>query len=195
MIENRTIFEYTIFTLIHTVVIGAITVVGFHLYGKHLGIWVAASATVAGLAYCYMFVREIPGETLMKVILGIVVAANAGYMAHNGAKKIGIDDYNGKQLEKYEKGMALAGRATSKWMARELRLGAVNASKMETIFSDGSRAAAAMLAFAELGIALVIFGIASRRLKARRFTTVQDLAGQIPQSSNVAPLVGKVGRP
>jgi hypothetical protein len=171
--DDRTVFDWAIFTIIHVVVIVAISVVGFYLYGKHLGIWVAASATVAGFASCYMFAKDIPGETLMKVILGLAVAANAGYIAHNGAKKIGIDDYNNKQVEKFEKGMAIAGEATSRRIARELRLGAESASKLETVFSDGMASTAALLAFSELAIALVIFAIASRRLKAGRFIARQ----------------------
>lgn len=166
--DERSVFDWTIFAIIHLVVLLAISVVGFYLYGKHLGIWVTASATVAGFASCYMFAKDIPGETLMKVILGIAVAANAGYIAHNSAKKIGVEYYNDKQVEKFEKGMAIAGQATSRRIARELRLGAESASKLETIFSDGMATTAASLAFGELAVALVIFAISSRRLKAER---------------------------
>lgn len=183
--DERETFEWTIFALIHLVVIGAISVVGFYLYGKHLGIWVTASAIVAGLASAYMFAKDIPGETLMKVILGIAVAANAGYMAHNGAKKIGVEDYNNKQVEKFEKGMAIAGQSTSRRIARELRLGAESASKLETVFSDGMASTAALLAFAELGIALVIFAIASRRLKAKRLAVSQEAHNPFPKSIDV----------
>lgn len=193
--DDRSVFDWTIFAIIHLVVIGAITVVGFYLYGTHLGIWAASSATVAGLASCYMFARDIPGETLMKVILGIAVALNAGYMAHNGAKKIGVEDYNNKQVEKFEKGMAIAGQSTSRRIARELRLGAESASKLETVFSDGMAATAATLAFAELGIALVVFAIASRRLKAKRIPVAQGSASWIPESLDVDSLKGKEQRP
>lgn len=186
--DERETFEWTIFALIHLVVIGAISVVGFYLYGKHLGVWVTASAIVAGLASAYMFAKDIPGETLMKVILGIAVAANAGYMAHNGAKKIGVEDYNNKQVEKFEKGMAIAGQSTSRRIARELRLGAESASKLETVFSDGMASTAALLAFAELGIALVIFAIASRRLKARRSAIGQEASNPFPKSIDVGGL-------
>lgn len=193
--DERTVFDWTIFALIHLVVIGAISVVAYYLYGKHLGIWVAASAIVAGLASAYMFAKDIPGETLMKVILGIAVAANAGYIAHNSAKKIGVDDYNGKQLEKFEKGMAIAGQASSRWMARELRLGAVSASKVETIFSDGMASTAALLAFAELGIALAIFAIASRRLAGRRSQALAIVSGPVALPTAQSQLQGKAARP
>ena len=163
--DKRSIFDWVIFTFIHLVVLGAISAVGFYVYTWNLGVWVAASATVAGLASCYMFAKDIPGETFMKVILGLAVAANAGYLAHNGAKKIGVDDYNNKQVEKFEKGMAEAGKASSRRIARELRLGAQESSKLETIFSDGMATTAAILAFIELACALVIFAISSRRLK------------------------------
>lgn len=165
--EQRSIFDWIIFTLIHLVVIGAISAVGFYVYTWNLGVWVAASATVAGLASCYMFAKDIPGETVMKVLLGLAVAANAGYLAHNGAKKIGVEDYNNKQVEKWEKGMAQAGKASSRRIARELRLGATEASRLETIFSDGMATTAAILAFVELAIALVVFALSSRRLKAK----------------------------
>lgn len=193
--DERTVFDWTIFALIHLVVIGAISVVAYYLYGKHLGIWVAASAIVAGLTSAYMYAKNIPGETLMKVVLGIAVAANAGYIAHNSAKKIGVDDYNGKQLEKFEKGMAIAGQASSRWMARELRLGAVSASKVETIFSDGMASTAALLAFAELGIALAIFAIASRRLAGRRSQALAIVSGPVALPAAQSQLQGKAARP
>lgn len=178
--DKRSIFDWVIFTFIHLVVIGAISAVAFYVYTWNLGIWVAASATVAGLASCYMFAKEIPGETLMKVILGLAVAANAGYLAHNGAKKIGVEDYNNKQVEKFEKGMAEAGKASSRRIARELRLGAAEASKLETIFSNGMATTAAILAFVELACALVIFAISSRRLKSAEVAVAQSAHNPFP---------------
>ncbi len=171
--DERTVFDWTIFGLIHAVVIVAITVVAFYVYTWYLGVWVGASAVVAGLASCYMFAKDIPGETLMKVILGLAVAANAGYLAHNGAKKIGVEDYNNKQVEKFEKGMAEAGRATSWRIARQLRLGAENSSKLETIFTNSMATIAALLAFTELAIALTVFSLSSRRPKAKRLSVEQ----------------------
>lgn len=162
--DRRTIFDWLIFTLIHCVVIGAIGYAGIQVYGPRLGLWVAASATVAGFASCYLFAKDIPGETLMKVWLYLCVAANAGYLVHNGARNIGIEGYNAAQVEKYEKGMAEAGKATSRRIARELRLGAENASRIELAFSDGISVIVAILAFLELASALVIFAIGSRRI-------------------------------
>lgn len=162
--EKRSIFDWLIWTLIHIVVIGAITYAGIQVYGMRLGLWVAASATVAGFASCYLFAKDVPGETLMKVWLYLCVAANAGYLVHNGARQIGIDSYNTAQVEKFEKGMAQAGKATSRRIARELRLGAENASKIELAFSDGVSVIVAILAFLELASALVIFALGSRRI-------------------------------
>jgi hypothetical protein len=163
--ERRSIFDWLIWSLIHLVVIGAITYAGIQVYGMRLGLWVAASATVAGFASCYLFAKDVPGETLMKVWLYLCVAANAGYLVHNGARQIGIDSYNTAQVEKFERGMAEAGKATSRRIARELRLGAENASKIELAFADGVSVIVAVLAFLELASALVIFAISSRRLK------------------------------
>jgi hypothetical protein len=196
--DNRSVFDWVIFTIIHLVVIIAISVVAFYVYTKHLGIWVAASATVAGFASCYMFAKIIPGETLMKVILGLAVAANAGYLAHNGAKKIGVEDFNNKQVEKFEKGMAIAGAVTSRRIARELRLGATEASKLETIFSDGMATTAATLAFLELACALVIFAISSRRLQSKPAQVVQRVrqpVDEIEQTEiDAGPRMGKEHR-
>ena len=162
--EKRTIFDWLIFTLIHIVVIGAIGYAGVQVYGPRLGLWVAASATVAGFASCYLFAKDVPGETLMKVWLYLCVAANAGYLVHNGARNIGIENYNAAQVEKFERGMAEAGKATTRRIAKELRLGAENASKIELAFSDGVSIIVAILAFLELASALVIFAIGSRRI-------------------------------
>jgi hypothetical protein len=165
--EHRSIFDWLIFTLIHVVLIVGIGVAGFYVYGFRLGVWVAASATVAGFASCYLFAKDIPGETLMKCLLGLCVAANAAYIVHNGARSLGVEDYNSMQVQKYERGMAEAGKATTRRIARELRLGAENASKLEQTFGDGVALIAALLAFAELAVALIIFSISSsRKVKA-----------------------------
>jgi len=204
--EKRSIFDWLIWTLIHLVLLGAITVAGFYVYGFRLGIWVAASATIAGFASCYLFAKDIPGETFMKVVLGLCVAANAGYIIHNGAKKIGVDSYNSAQVDKYERGMAEAGKATSRRIARELRLGAESASKLEIVFSDGVATTAAVLAFLELACALVIFAISSRRLKsepavarqpvqrpAEYFDTVEAI--EVPETGRLLePAAGKARR-
>lgn len=164
--EQRPIFDWFVFLIIHLVLIGGISVAGFYVYGFRLGVWVAASAIVAGFASAYLFAKEVPGETTMKCMLGLVVAANAAYLVHNGASQIGIESYNASQIEKYERGMAEAGKSASRRIARELRMGAESASKLEKAFSDGVSFAAAMLAFFELGLALIIFSISSKRIAA-----------------------------
>lgn len=152
------------FALIHLVLIGGISVAGFYVYGLRLGVWVAASAIVAGFASMYLFAKEVPGETTMKCALGLCVALNAMYLVHNGARNMGIEQYNAAQMEKYERGMSEAGKSASRRIARELALGAQNASKLEKVFSDGVSFTAAILAFLELGMALIVFAISSKRL-------------------------------
>lgn len=185
--NKRPLFDWTIFTLIHLVVIGAISVVAFYVYGTYLAIWVAASATVAGLASTYLFAKDIPGETTMKCLLYICVAANAAYLAHNGAKQIGVEGYNAKQMEKYERGMAEAGKQTKQWIARELRLGAESASKMDKVFNDGVSVIVALLAFFELGLALIIFAIGSHRGYSTPAEVQQPAQSWVPDDLDVKP--------
>ena len=174
--DKRSIFDWLIWTLIHLVIIGAIGYAGVQVYGARLGLWVAASATVAGFASCYLFAKVVPGETLMKCFLYLCVALNAAYLVHNGARNIGIEGYNAAQVEKYEKGMAEAGKATSRRIAKELRLGAKEASQLEVAFSDGVSVIVAILAFLELASALIIFAISSRRLKEEERQPAQSVA-------------------
>jgi hypothetical protein len=180
--DKRNIFDWTIFLLIHAVLIGGISVAGFYVYGFRLGAWVAASALIAGFASAYLFAQDIPGETFMKCLLGVAVAANAAYLVHNGAQAMGVDAYNKQQIEKFERGMAEAGKSASRRVARELRLGAEAASKLDKAFSDGVALWAALLAFAELGLALIIFAIAARRQK-----TVAQPEQDMRYGSNPAP--------
>lgn len=175
--EKRGIFDWVIFLLIHIIVIGAISVAGVYVYQWRLGLWVAASATVAGLASLYLFAKEVPGETFMKCVLYLFVTMNAAYLIHNGAQKIGVDAYNAKQVEKFQRGMEEAGKTTSRRIARELRLGAEAASKLEMALTDSVSVVVAVLAFLELFTALLIFGISSRRLKTEPTTVRQAERG------------------
>lgn len=188
--EKRPLFDWMIFALIHIVVIGAISVVAFYVYGTYLAIWVAASATVAGLASTYLFAKDIPGETTMKCCLYIIVAANAGYLAHNGAGKIGVESYNGIQVEKFNKAMEEAGKAATWRIARELRLGAENASHLKAAFSDGVSFWVALLAFFELGLALIIFSIGSHRGNIKTVEAVETAkpaTSWVPTDLDVKP--------
>jgi hypothetical protein len=160
---HRSIFDWLIFIVIHMVLIGGISYAGFAVYGYTLGAWVAASAIVAGFASLYLFAKEVPGETLMKIWLGLCVAANAGYLVHNGARAIGVQAYNATQVEKFEKGMSAAAQSQSKKVARELGLSAKDASELARVFDDGVSLIAALLAFLELSSAIVIFSLASKR--------------------------------
>ena len=84
-------------------------------------------------------------ETIMKVLLGLAVAANAAYMVHNGARAIGIGAYNDAQVKKYEAGMAAAAGATSRAIARAVGASAKDATAIEKTFSDGVSTVAALL--------------------------------------------------
>lgn len=164
--EKRSAFDWIMFLLIHVVLIGGITYAGFAIYGERLGIWVGASAFIAGVTSTYLYAKIVPGETIMKVLLGLAVAANAAYMVHNGAKAIGINAYNDAQIKKYEKGMAAAAGATSRAIARTIGASAKDASAIEKTFSDGVSTMAALLAFIEMSLAIIFFSVASKRISA-----------------------------
>jgi hypothetical protein len=159
----RPIFDWVIWSVIHIVLVGAIWYAGLSVYGPRLGHWVGASALIAGLVSMYLFAKVVPGETLMKVWLGLCVALNAGYIVHCGAQMMGIEAYNAAQIEKFEKGMAVAAQATSRRVAREIGLSAQTASQIEKAFGSGQSLIAAILAFLELSSSIVIFAIGSRR--------------------------------
>lgn len=166
MNDKRSIFDWIVFTLIHVILIGGISYAGMQIYGSRLGVWVAASACVAGFVSMYLFAKIVPGETLMKVWLGLCVALNAGYLVHNGAQAMGIEAYNTAQVRKYEAGMAAAAGATTRAVARALGASAKDASQIEKAFGDSVAFWAALLAFLELASSIVIFSIASKRVAA-----------------------------
>ena len=169
MLQNertaRSIFDWVVFTAIHIVIIGGIAYAGYAIYTPALAGWVAASAIVAGLASMYLFAKDVSGETLMKVWLGLCVAANAGYLVHNGARALGVKDYNNAQVKKFELGMGKAARSSSKSVAKQLGLSVQSATQLERIFDDDVSVIAALLAFLELSSAIVIFAIASKRTR------------------------------
>lgn len=176
--EQRSLFDWGLFTIIHLILIGAIGYAGFYVYGAHLGLWVAASATIAGLVSTYLFAKIVPGETLMKIWLGLCVAANAGYLVHNGARSIGIETFNNAQVKKFEIGMAEAAQSQSRRVARELGLSIKAASELEKVFDDGVSLIAAILAFLELASGIVVFSISSKRIakiehRAQAISTIE----------------------
>lgn len=162
--ERRPLFDWVIFTLIHVIVIVAIAIVGMKVYGEKLGFWVGASAAVAGLTSTYLFAKIVPGETFMKVILGLAVAANAGYLVHNGAQAIGVELYNAAQVKKYEIAMAQAAQAKTRSVARAIGMDAKAAAEIEKAFGNEVAIIAAILAFLELSLAIMFFSIASKRV-------------------------------
>lgn len=162
--ERRSAFDWIMFLAIHLILIGGISYAGFQIYGERLGVWVAASALVAGFTSTYLYAKIVPGETIMKVLLGLAVAANAAYMVHNGAKAIGITAFNDAQIRKYEAGMAAAAGATSRALARTLGASVKDATAIEKTFSDGVSTVAALLAFLEMSLAIIFFAVASKRV-------------------------------
>lgn len=162
--EQRPLFDWVVWGLIHAVLVGAIGFVGVQVYGWKLGFWVGASAFIAGMTSMYLFAKIVPGETAMKCVLGLAVAANAGYLVHNGAQSAGIELYNAAQIKKFEAGMAQAAAAGTKSMARTLGMNAKAASELEKAFGDGVSVIAAILAFIELSLAIVFFSISSKRV-------------------------------
>ena len=164
--EKRPALDWVVFAIIFVVLVGAIWYAGLSVYGPRLGHWVGASAFIAGLVHLYLFAKIVPGETIMKVWLGLCVALNAGYIVHNGASAMGVEAYNTAQVKKYEIAMGQAAQATSRRVAREIGLSAQTASQVEKAFGDGVSLIAAVLAFLELASSIVIFAIASKRVSA-----------------------------
>ncbi len=194
MNDNRSIFDWIMFLLIHFVLIGGISYAGFAVYGNRLGSWVAASAAIAGMASAYLFAKVVPGETTMKVWLGICVAANAGYLVHNGAQAMGVEAYNNAQVRKFEAGMAQAAQSTTTRIARQLGASAKDASQIEKMFDNSVSTIAALLAFLELSSAIVIFSVASRRVKIAVDQFERQKMGFNPMatlSTNFAPQTAK----
>ena len=187
-IEHRTAFDWIMFLLIYAVLIGGISYAGFAIYGQQLGMWVAASSIIAGLASTYLYAKIVPGETIMKIALGIAVAANAAYMVHNGARAIGIGAYNDAQVKKYEAGMAAAAGATSRVIARAIGASAKDATAIEKTFGDGVSTVAALLAFLELVLAIIIFALASKRVRAIDDATASPhVGGSVANVATPAP--------
>lgn len=162
--ENRSMFDWLMFLAIHVIIIGGISYAGWNVYGERLGIWVAASATVAGITSAYLYAKIVPGETFMKIILGLIVAANAGYIVHNGARNMGIESFNSAQVQKFEIAMAAASRARTRAVASAIGLNASASTQLERAFADSTATIAAILAFLELCAAVTFFAIASKRV-------------------------------
>jgi hypothetical protein len=166
MSENRSMFDWVMFLMIHVIIIGGISYAGWHVYGERLGIWVAASAIVAGITSSYLFAKVVPGETMMKVVLGLVVALNAGYIVHNGARNVGVQSFNEGQVRKFELAMGAAAQAKTRAVASAIGMSTKDSTKLEQTFGDSVSMIAALLAFLELGLSGVFFAIASRRVNA-----------------------------
>lgn len=178
--EKRPLFDWMVWGLIHVVLIFGIGYVGVKVYGEKLGFWVGVSAFIAGCTSMYLFAKIVPGETMMKCVLGLVVAANAGYLVHNGAQSTGIEIYNAAQIKKFEAGMAEAAKASSRSMARVLGQNAKASSELEKVFGNGVAVVAAVLAFLELALAIIFFSIASKRVNAVKRMATQAKQEEFP---------------
>src|SRR5262249_12360687 len=121
---NRSLFDWIVWTFIHVILIGGISYAGFAVYKSGLAAWVAASAIVAGFVSMYLFAKDVPGETLMKIWLGLAVPMNAEYLVHNGAKATSGQAYNDAQVAKFEAGIAAAAQSQSRRVAKEVGLSA-----------------------------------------------------------------------
>lgn len=161
--NNRNLFAWSIFLIIHIILVAGIAYAGVATYGPRLGAWVAASAFIAGCVSMYLFAYDVPGETLMKIVLGLAVACNAAYLVHNGARAIGVQAFNEAQVRKYEAGMTAAARAGTRRVAQEIGLSVKSSTVVERLFADDVAFTAGLLALFELAGALVIFAIATRR--------------------------------
>jgi hypothetical protein len=162
---KRSLFEWSLFILIHAVLVGAIGWAAFQTYGPKLGAWVFASAFIAGCVSLFFFHVEVKGETLMKIVLAIAVACNAGYLIHNGAKAAGVESFNLAQVKKFEAGVSAASKTTSKTIAHQIGLSATQASKLDKAFGDEVATIAALLGFIELALSLVFFAVGTARAR------------------------------
>ena len=168
MNENRQVFHWAIFILIYSILVGGISYAAFGIYGTNLGAFVAGSAAIAGLTSLYLWHVDVPGETLMKIVLGLAVAANAAYLVHNGARAAGVQAFNDAQVKKYEAGAAAAARAKTLSVARQIGLSTSKDSQLEKMFGSDVATIAAFLAFLELASSMIIFAVASKRQAASK---------------------------
>lgn len=165
--EQRPLFDWVIFGLIYIILISAIGYAALSIYGSQLGWWVAGSAAIAGLVCLYLFHVEVARETGYKILLAVCVAANAGWLVHNGALAIGTKEFNDAQLKKFEIGMKEARQARTARDRHALSVTAAASAKIEKLFAGDMSTVAALLAFCELVSALIIFADATSQ--ARRY--------------------------
>lgn len=117
---TRPMLDWLVWTVIHGVVVAGISIAAFYLYNIGLACWIMASAIVAAAASLYLFARDVPGETFMKIILALCVAANAGFLIYNGAKAWGAASFNSAQVEKYKAAMGAAAQAKTRAVANAM---------------------------------------------------------------------------
>lgn len=162
--EHRSIFDWIVWLLIHLALIGGIIVIGFWTYTTGLATWVSASAFIAGIVAMYLFAKLVPGETLMKIILYLVAAANAGYLAYNGAQELGVNLFNQAQSQKYSAAAKEAANTKNRAARRDVLDRASKDTGLVQAFGGWTSIIAGGLAFLELAVALIVFAISSRRV-------------------------------
>jgi hypothetical protein len=161
--QQRSVSDWLIFLSIYAILIGGIGWASFEVYGSKMGVWVTASAAIAGLVMLDFFRKEVPGETFMKIVMSVFLALNAGYLAHNGLRSMGVEAFNNAQVRKYEAAMAAAARARTKTTARQIGLDAKGETVLAQYFSNDQTTLAAVFAFLELAGGLICFAFSSRR--------------------------------
>lgn len=162
MSTQRSVSDWLVFLAIYAILIGGIGWASFEVYGVKMGVWVTASAAIAGLVMLDFFRKDVPGEVLMKIIMAVFMAANAGYLAHNGLRSIGVEAFNSAQVQKYEKAVSAAARAQTRAVARQIGLDAKGQTQLLQYFGQDQTTTAAVLAFLELAGALICFVFSSR---------------------------------
>jgi hypothetical protein len=194
--KKHAVGDWAIFSLVHFIVTASISVGAFKVYGPTLAFWTAGSGLIAGLVTTYLYMRQVKGTTAMKVLLYLCIALNVGYMVHNGAKAVGIAAFNDAQIKKYEIGMAQAAQSQSRKIAKEIGMSTKDASEVEKLFDNEVAVIASILAFLEIGMALICLAIASHLPEQKPTDTdVEITSGAIYASSNAGQTWAQVAPP
>lgn len=159
--KHRSLFEWVIFAVIYSLLCGGIAISGYSLYGHYAGFFVAASVLIAGMVSLYLFHKNCKGSALMRALMALTVALNAGYIVHNALKSSDVKAYNDSQIAKYAAAAEKAVGARTAKVARAVTGQAGKDTEITKAFSDSVSVTAAVLAFIELVTALLCFATAS----------------------------------
>jgi hypothetical protein len=184
--KKHTSGDWTIFILVHLILTAGIIAGAFRVYGVTLAFWSGASALIAGLVATYLYMRQVKGATAMKILVYLCAALCAGYMVHNGARALGVTAFNDAQIKKYEIGMAQAAQSQSRKIAKEIGMSTKDASAVEKLFDNEVAVIASILAFLEIGMALICLAIASHLPEQEAQDTGPEIAGDTVYASHDA---------